>query len=53
MFIAFAYIHGVSCKGIKHWNTGINQQSIKLLSNLKTKRFHLIVQCYTPVAMSA
>ena len=37
MFIANAYIHCVPCKGIKHWNTGINQESIKLLSNLKTE----------------
>ena len=47
MFIAFAYVQGVSCKGIEHWNTGINQESIKLLSNLKQN------DNATPAAISA
>ena len=37
--LAFAYISGVTCEGIKYWSTGINQESIKLLSNLKWSDF--------------
>ena len=41
--IAIAYIPAVPWKGIKHWSTGVNQESIKLLSNLKQSDLTLII----------
>ena len=39
---AYAYIPGVTFKSVKHWSTGINQKSIKLLSNLKQSHFTVL-----------
>ena len=41
--IAIAYIPAVPWKGIKHWSTGVNQESIKLLANLKQSDLPLII----------
>ena len=43
--LACAYISGVTCEGIKHWSTGVNQESIKLVFNLKWSDFTSSIAC--------